>query len=186
MIEKLRPHIDKYLAEHDRLVIAIEGSAAAGKSSLAEALQAYYNASVIHMDHFFLPLDMRSEKRLSEAGGNVHYERFIEEVVQGLSAIKAGDKEALEDSMLNYRTFDCSVMDYGAEQSLELTPLIIVEGVYSQHPKFGAYADLKVFIEMDEETQRKRIKLRENSEKQTRFFNEWIPMEKEYFAKYGI
>ena len=38
------------------------------------------------MDDFFLPFELRTAERLKEPGGNVHYERFIDEVVSKLSA----------------------------------------------------------------------------------------------------
>ena len=62
-------------------VIAIDGRSGAGKTTLSQILSERLGASVVHMDDFFLPLSLRSDKRLSEAGGNVHYERFIEEVL---------------------------------------------------------------------------------------------------------
>ncbi len=47
-------------------------------------------------------------------------------------------------------------------------------------------SDLKVFLNLEKETQRERIKARETAAKQERFFNEWIPMEERYFAKFSI
>ena len=62
-------------------VIVIEGRSGSGKTTLSSMLAKELNASVVHMDDFFLPLSLRSEERLSEPGGNVHYERFMEEVL---------------------------------------------------------------------------------------------------------
>ena len=181
MFEKLTDIIDAALPKHAHVIITIEGPSTAGKSSLADFLQSRYAATIIHMDHFFLPPELRDEKRLCEAGGNVHYERFLSEVVEVLLEVKAGLK-----TELNYRPFDCAVMRYGDERHLQINPLIVIEGVYSQHPVFGDYSDLKLFLELDPKTQHERIKLRESLEKQARFFNEWIPMEQRYFAKFGI
>jgi uridine kinase len=65
-------------------VIAIDGRAASGKSTLAAALKDVIGGEVIHMDDFFLPKALRTEARMKEAGGNIHYERFAEEVVSRL------------------------------------------------------------------------------------------------------
>ena len=67
-------------ASDSPFIIAIDGRAASGKSTLAQQLGELLDADVIHMDDFFLPPSLRTKERLSEPGGNVHYERFAEEV----------------------------------------------------------------------------------------------------------
>ena len=49
-------------------VIAIDGRSGSGKTTLSSTLAKELNASVVHMDDFFLPLSLRSEERLSEPG----------------------------------------------------------------------------------------------------------------------
>ena len=65
-------------------VAAIDGRCASGKTTLAKALAKETGAGVIHMDDFFLPEELRTKERLSSPGGNVHYERFREEVLENL------------------------------------------------------------------------------------------------------
>ena len=79
-------------------VIVIDGRSGSGKTTLSSMLAKELNASVVHMDDFFLPLSLRSEERLSEPGGNVHYERFMEEV---FPFIRSGKP-------FSYRPFDCA------------------------------------------------------------------------------
>ena len=62
-------------------VIAIDGRAASGKTTLAAALAAETGGTVVHMDDFFLPAELRTPQRLAAPGGNVHAERFAEEVL---------------------------------------------------------------------------------------------------------
>lgn len=157
-------------------VIAIDGRAASGKSTLAEQLSTLLEADVIHMDDFFLPPEMRSEERLAEPGGNVHYERFCEDVLPYLKSPK----------LFSYRIFDCSRMDYNGESTVRNTPIRIVEGSYSHHPKFGKYADLFVFSDVDAVEQMRRIRLRNGEEKAQMFAKKWIPMEERYFTTFGI
>ncbi|MBS6367782.1 MAG: hypothetical protein KH420_10635, partial [Clostridiales bacterium] len=66
------------------LTLAIDGRAAAGKTTLACQLQQHFGAAVIHMDDFFLPAELRTASRLQTPGGNVHYERFLQEVAPAL------------------------------------------------------------------------------------------------------
>lgn len=157
-------------------VIAIDGMSASGKSTLAEQLAATLDAEVIHMDDFFLPPEMRTEERLSTPGGNVHYERFQEEVLPQLSQSQA----------FSYRIFDCSRMDFHGEHKLTVKPYRIVEGSYSCHPVLGAYADLTVFLQIDPEEQMRRIIHRNGAEKAEMFRTRWIPLENAYFDAYSI
>lgn len=84
-------------------VIAIDGRAASGKTTLAAALAAETGGAVVHMDDFFLPAELRTPQRLAAPGGNVHAERFAEEVLPFLR----------QGRPFCYRRFDCRVMDYG-------------------------------------------------------------------------
>lgn len=154
-------------------VIAIDGRAASGKTTLARQLALILEADVVHMDDFFLPPELRTNERYAEPGGNVHYERFIEEV---LPRLKNGEP-------FSYRKFDCSTMDYGGRAEIRGDAWRIVEGAYCLHPKFGDYADLKVFYDITPAEQLRRIRQR-NGERGARMFRErWIPLEESYIDK---
>jgi energy-coupling factor transporter ATP-binding protein EcfA2 len=62
--------------ENRHIVISIDGSSASGKTTLAKNLASLLNGETVHCDDFFLPAELRTEKRLNEAGGNIHYERL--------------------------------------------------------------------------------------------------------------
>ena len=170
------PLIEHLHRSRDVRVIAIDGRAASGKTTKAELLSAMLNAPVIHMDDFFLPPALRTEERLAQPGGNVHYERFAEEVVP---ALRSGDA-------FSYRIFDCGQMDFAGERTIPAAPIRIVEGSYAHHPTLGDYADLRVFTSVDEGEQMARI-LRRNGEGMAEMFRtRWIPMEEAYFSAFGI
>lgn len=152
-------------------VIAIDGRAASGKSTMAELLAMVLNAGVIHMDDFFLPLELRTPQRFAEPGGNVHYERFAEEVLPVLRG-----KESF-----SYTIFDCSKMELSGKRQVTASSWRIVEGSYSHHPKLGDYADLKVFLDVDEEEQMRRIEIRNGEQMAKIFKSRWIPLEEGYF-----
>ena len=161
----------------DKGVIAMDGRAAAGKSTLTDNLYDIINAGVVRMDDFFLPLELRTAERLAKPGGNVHYERFIEEVLPNL---KSGQG-------FTYRRFDCSRMEYNSSLVEVIPhPWRIVEGVYSHHPALGDYMDIRVFMDIRPEEQQARINSRNTPEIAAKFVNDWIPMEEAYFKAYNI
>lgn len=159
-----------------RCVVAIDGRCASGKSTLAEQLAMITGAGVIHMDDFFLPPGLRTEARLKEPGGNVHYERFQKEVLPALS--RGGD--------FSYRRFDCSRMELGEERKVSGNGIYVVEGAYSCHPKLEEYMTLRVFSDVEGEEQLRRIGIRDGEFALETFKQRWIPMEENYFAAYGI
>ncbi|MBQ4050287.1 MAG: hypothetical protein IJD13_01520, partial [Oscillospiraceae bacterium] len=85
----LTGHIDRLLAEKEAVTVAIDGSCASGKSTLAAALTERYDCNLFHLDDFFLRPEQRTPERFAEVGGNVDYERFQEEVLLPLKAGKA-------------------------------------------------------------------------------------------------
>ena len=170
------PLIEHLHRSPDVRVIAIDGRAASGKTTKAGLLSAVLDAPVIHMDDFFLPPALRTQERLAQPGGNVHYERFAEEVVPFLRTGEA----------FSYRIFDCGQMDFGGMQEIPARPIRIVEGSYAHHPALGNYSDLRVFTNVDEKEQMVRI-LHRNGERMAEMFRtRWIPMEEAYFSAFGI
>lgn len=169
--KEIQEKIDELLAQNRRVIVAIDGRCAAGKTTLSAALERYYGAPVIHMDDFFLPPELRTPERYGEPGGNVHYERFLEEVVRPLK----------DWQPFAYRRFLCKTFTYDTEP-VQVTPerLVIIEGSYSFHKAFGAYADLKIFLTVDEAEQKERI-IRRGGDYEA-FRTRWIPLEERYFT----
>lgn len=172
---------EELLAELQKLpkterIIAIDGRCAAGKTTLAAWLSEKLGGDVIHMDDFFLPPMLRTKERSAEAGGNVHYERFISEVLPQLKERKS----------FSYQRFDCSKMELGNQVPVKNKGIVLVEGAYSCHPVFGDYMDRKVFLDIDRNTQEERILFRNGKERLQDFKEKWIPMEEAYFAAFSI
>ena len=159
------------------LVVAIDGMSASGKTTLAELLHKVFpESNLFHMDDYFLQPHQRTAERLSEVGGNVDYERFMDEIILHLD-----DKDGF-----TFRKFDCRTQTLCSKMSVPWKPLIIIEGSYSQHPYFGNSYDLRIFCEISKEEQKKRILKRNGPEMLDRFLNEWIPKENAYFEAYKI
>lgn len=156
--------------------IAIDGRCAAGKSTLAGRLSELLGAGVVHMDDFYLPVEMRTEERLKEPGGNVYRERFLEEVIPFLN----------QDKPFSYRKFDCKSMTLGEWQEVLASRFTIVEGAYSCHPALGNYMSLRIFMDVEPDVQLERIRFRNGEDRVEAFRQKWIPMEEVYFREYGI
>jgi uridine kinase len=152
------------------VIIAIDGRAASGKTTLARRLADDLGAGIIHLDDFFLPPELRMPERLSQPGGNIHYERFTLEV---LPFLRSGEA-------FSYRVFDCGAMDYRGERQVRESECRIVEGAYSHHPHFGAYAGLRIFADVTPKKQKERILKRNGPEALQVFIQQWIPMEEAY------
>jgi len=165
------------IAGRDKGIIAIDGPAASGKSTLAGYLSDIIQANVIAMDDFFLPPELRTAKRLSQPGGNIHHERFSRDV---LPYIRSGKG-------FKYSKFDCSRMEYdGAPVEVKPQSWYIVEGVYSSHPELGRYMDILVFLDVNQAEQKTRIQTRNTAKIAEDYFAKWIPMEEAYFKEYNI
>lgn len=162
--------LDKML-EEGNVKIAIEGGSASGKTTLGGLLEKIYGCTVFHMDDFFLRPQQRTPERYAEIGGNVDRERFLSEVLIPLS----------RGEDIEYRKFDCSVMDLGPVERVTPERLTVIEGAYSMHPELAGYYDLSVFLDVSPEKQRERIIKRNGPKMAQRFFNEWIPLETKYF-----
>lgn len=163
-------------SEKTRLILAIDGPSGSGKSTLGKLLQTKYQCPLICLDHFFLQPQQRTAERLAEPGGNVDYERFWAEVGSKLRG----------NVPFCYQIYDCQREDFVDTVIVEPSPILIIEGSYSHHPKLNQDYDLKVFLEIDAESQRERILKRNGSQMFERFLTQWIPMENAYFAHYQI
>lgn len=162
--------------QKDKVIIAIDGKCASGKSTLAAYLSSLLNAEVIKMDSFFLREEQKTPERLEEVGGNIDYERFEEEVIEPLK----------KGNAFSYRPYDCHKEEIVEPIEVTGAKYIIVEGSYSLHPRFKDIYDLKVFVKVSPKKQEKRILKRNGEERAKRYKDEWIPKEEAYFAKYDI
>ena len=162
--------IDRRLKQQERLIAAIEGGSASGKTSLSALLSRIYDCTVFHMDDFFLRPEQRTAQRLAEPGGNVDRERFYEEVLKPLT----------RGQTVQYQRYDCHSQKLQAPVEIAPKPLTIVEGAYSMHPALADCYDLSVFLRISPELQRQRI-LKRNGPEAERFFSVWVPLETAYF-----
>lgn len=163
--------IDELLKIDHTIIIAIDGMCGSGKSYLAGLLAKAYECNIFHMDDYFLPLEIRTKERLNEPGGNVHYERFKEEVLKPLSDNRA----------VIYRPYICGQWRYDKPRKVGLKKLNIIEGSYCLHPQLRDLYNLSIFLEIEQNEQLQRILQRNGKEKLQDFIDKWIPLENLYF-----
>lgn len=178
-MKQLLDYIKTELAKTEKrpFLIAIDGMCGSGKTTLANYLAKELNASLFHMDDFFLQPHQRTEERLSEPGGNVDYERFKEEVLDHLA----------DACGITFRPFNCQEWKLADKAvTVPYNNIMIVEGSYSHHPYFGDVYDVKLFLEISAEEQKKRIIARDGKDIWPMFEEKWIPMENKYFETFKI
>lgn len=163
-------------ANRKRMIIAIDGVCASGKTTLAESISKKADCNIFRTDDFYLRPCQRTPKRYSEAGGNIDYERFTDEIV----------KNILSGADFSYRPFSCKTMDFSEEIPVRNKKINIIEGTYSLHPYFGNIYDLRIFLLTSRENQLERIKARNGEEALEMFKNKWIPLEEIYFGELNI
>ena len=170
--------IEDIRGEKDFAIIAIDGRCGSGKTTFAESLKEALKCPIIHMDHFFPRLEQRTPERLSEPGGNLDRERFLEEVMAPLK----------RRNPFSYCPYDPRVHQMAAPIQINPTntDVIIVEGSYSCHPALFDYYDLRIFLTVDEPERLHRIRERNGEDGLTMFQEKWIPMEERYFSAYNI
>ncbi len=157
---------------HDTRVIAIDGFAASGKSTLAQALSQSLGAPFFRVDDYYVPF----EGRTGEIAGNIDKERFIKEVLQNLNGTKPFYTEY----------FNCKTQKLMPPQMHEPNKIYIVEGTYSCLPEFLPFYNLTVFLTVEDMTQLKRLQQREPLSNLENFKNIWIPRERRYFDEYNV
>ncbi|MBO5167391.1 MAG: uridine kinase [Lachnospiraceae bacterium] len=175
MIEEIVIRIQALLRKKEFILVAIDGRCASGKTTLASQLKERLDCNVIHADEFFLRPSQRTAERLTTPGGNVDYERLLEEVILPLKANRE----------FAYKPYDCRTGSLKEPIQVKPNNITIIEGSYSCHPKLWDYYDLRIFMTIEECLQKERIKER-NKEMAEVFFQKWIPMEETYFKTYAI
>lgn len=151
-------------------IIAIDGRCGAGKSTIAARLAEELNATLFHMDDYFLRPEQRTPERFSTPGENIDHERFLEEVLIPLK----------EGRTITYSPYSCTTQTLLDPITVTPADIVIVEGSYALHPTLRAYYDLRVFLTLFPREQEARIRARNGDAIWPMFKNRWIPMEEAY------
>ena len=174
--------IEQWLNQLKRMVstkkidcIVIDGHCGSGKTTLAEWIANGLNASLVHMDDFYLPFALRNG--IDDFPGNhMDYHRLQTEIIDPFK----------ENQEFTFRPYDAHIDTYGPTIVCK-NPLLIVEGSYSCHPhlKYGP-TTYRLFMTIDPTIQKKRIIDRGGLACWEGFETRWIPKEQRYFDEYNI
>ena len=113
--------------------ISIDGSAAAGKSTLAARFSRCFDANIFHCDDYFLP------KGAKRDDFNLDYLRMKAEIF---------DKISRREYPFVYYPFDCHLQKLKSGVEVFEKSINIFEGVYIGCPYFEFDFDLKIFIKI--------------------------------------
>lgn len=170
LLDFISQKIRRILIEKDWLIIGIDGRCGSGKSTIGSDLAKRFDGNCFHMDDFYLPLSMRTPERMSKPGGNVHYERFIDEVAIPLK----------RHETVHYRHYDTINQRLTEPIHFSSTQVTVIEGAYAFHPAINDLYDFKIFMTHSEQKQLERIERRNGEKKRKEFELRWIPLEELY------
>ncbi len=174
-----RDAIDRIVREKEkkqRILVAIDGPCASGKSTLAGVLAGLFGAGTVHTDDFVIPHWLKTPERLQAPGGNLDDQRLIGEV---LEPWKRGED-------IIYQRYDCHGRRYVPADPLPRADMLILEGSFALLPSLRVYADVRLFLTAPWEKRKARLIKRESPESYKRFTDMWIPLENAYFEAYGL
>ena len=150
-----------------RPIIAIDGPAGAGKTTLAEhltaALSLKYKCSTIHMDNLYNGWDSPFDFHLSDALVN---------------ACKAHQKS--EPYSLSF--FNWSRGEYGEAAPMPQSELLILEGVGSAQASIRPYLTASIWIDIDPSLGYERVITRDGDLISSQM-RDWLPQQANHFSE---
>ena len=168
--QTLESAIRSLMAVKPRVLVAIDGMAASGKTTLANAVaQRIFGCAVVHMDDFTVPFEDRYPSYFEKTLSNADITRFDREV---LSPLEHG-------CAASYRPYRCHpIPGFGDSIAIpDSCAVVIVEGAYCLHDDLFDRYDLRALMTVKPDTQRARILARNGAAQLERFLSNWIPME---------
>jgi len=119
--------IDQRLEEKKRVIVPLMAPAVRGKTTLAVQAPECVQLPSHRYDHFFLQPWQRTEERLARTGGNVDYERVLEQVINPLR----------EGRPFQYQIYDCQADSMSLSEEIPVQALTVVEGKLQSPSRFG-------------------------------------------------
>lgn len=156
-------------SKSNKFIIGIDGKCASGKTTLAEKLAEQLDATIFHIDDYFIP-----KNKLSKTYNyNFDLPRFKKEIINNLSK-----------DFLIHKIYQCK-NDKFLLKRVKVNYVIIIEGSYSLNKQFLSYYNYKILTDTSYENQIVRLKNR-NPQMFENFLNKWIPLENRYFENENI
>lgn len=160
--------LEKICPQAQTKLIAVDGRGGSGKSTLARYIASKLkNASVVEVDDFWLPGDVRPEraKVIAEPGSDYDWERLRDQVILPLSYNESG----------YYQRYDWSSDSLMEWHDLPIGGTVIIEGVFSTRDELAVYFDTRIWVETPEEVCLKRGYDRDGEAVRDLWDCEWMP-----------
>lgn len=175
----LEARIRDLLAEKSRVLVALDGMSASGKTTLAGALARHFpSCAVVHMDDFTIPFEDRFPGYFDAQLSNADVGRFDREV---LTPLHLGRDACYRPYVCHPEPGFLAPVTVAAQSRL-----VIVEGAYCLHPQLFERYDLRVLCTVSPDVQRRRILERNGSAQLERFLRLWIPMENRHIQAHSL
>ncbi len=153
-------------------ILAIDGMIASGKTTLSHLIKQLFDASVIHMDDFYQPI----ERRTDDVAGNINIERLIDDVVVPIQKKKN----------IEYRRFLCQSQSYDQTKIIPYTNgRYVIEGTYALIEQLNGLYSHRIFLNITTTQRIERITARSKNRVQ-QFIEQWIPREEAYIERYQL
>ena len=149
-----------------RPIIAIDGPAGAGKTTLAEhlsaALSLHYRCTTLHMDELY------------NGWENPFDHHFVDALTGAVNAHR--HKKSISLSRYNWHT-----SSYGPVEVVPSAELLIVEGVASFHPAIRPHLTASIWIDIEPTHGLKRVLIRDG-ESISPQMQKWLATQEEFFS----
>ena len=171
--QKVYELISKKRKDKSPFIVAIDGNALSGKTTITNNLKKYLDITIIHLDDYYLKKEKQTKYSNQGRLFNIDEQRLIKEIIV---PILNGAKSVY------YQKFSCQKQKIISTDLLKVEEVIIIEGTYSLDAQLLPYYDLKLFFEIDKNTQVARIKDREKNNAEN-FIDKWVKNEEIYFLE---
>ena len=136
------------------IIVAIDGAGGAGKSTLANGIQAAYgDSSIVQVDDFYRPLSDEQRAALDPHRGYERYFDWRRMRDSALAPLRAG-------TAARYRRYDWTTNRLAEWIKVAPCAIVMVEGVYSTRPELRRLIDVAIFVDTPRAERRHRMAAR--------------------------
>jgi len=146
-------------------LVAVDGPAGSGKTTLADGLAAALGCQVVHSDDFPVPWD---------EGPGPWYDALDRQVLQPLRHGRPGA----------FRRYDWTLGRYGERVAVPVAPVLVVEGVGVARASAAELLAYTIWVEAPEEIRLRRVLARDGADLADRW-RAWFAAERAWFAADG-
>lgn len=153
------------------LLVGIDGCGAAGKTTLAHHIQALAkDVTVVHMDDFFLPSEVRKHVPQEEIGGHFDWKRVQEQVLGRLHRGEPG----------KHQQYDWNLDCLTGWHDVPAQGVVVVEGLYSTRRELAHFYDFKIWLDTPRSIRLRRRGERDGQMARDSWVEHWMKGEDDY------